>query len=421
MTDFSTTENSTPYPGPASSIELTLAMITVFLAPLNYLRASFVYFTLGDVFAFSTFILMLTKGRLPLRPFGAISGLWFASVLMFLTGFMMGSILNGDPIAGTTAIGQYCVTLILMPMIILQRSRRETELLILAFVASICVSMIHGAYYVNYYPDDGRFVSINGRLKGLVERVNGAGAMAAFAITFLTWLRYVGRIHIILFLLLLSPIVYGLLLTGSNTGFYLTAIGVFGLAVLSGSARAIIKLLSAMIALFAVALLWGDAFLPEVFQERVFEAVRAGDASESGTFDERFMLILEAQKIADDTVWLGLGIDQYEEVSALDAPVHNTYLLTLSEGGLMSLLGLVGMLLTGIYIAWFERFFRHNWINSALSLSIVVMVALVMNAIPHFYARFWTVPWMLALSVSLMPVTISARSRTRIFAKAEQQ
>lgn len=48
--------------------DFILVAITVFLSPMNYLRADFAYITLGDCFALLTLGVMLVQGRLPLTP-----------------------------------------------------------------------------------------------------------------------------------------------------------------------------------------------------------------------------------------------------------------------------------------------------------------------------------------------------------------
>src|SRR3546814_6239292 len=50
-------------------------------------------------------------------------------------------------------------------------------------------------------------------------------------------------------------------------------------------------------------------------------------------------LIREAWGIVEDTMIVGLGVDQYRTISFADTPVHNMYLLLWAEGGLLALLG----------------------------------------------------------------------------------
>ena len=93
---------------PESRLEFILVAIAVFLSPLNYFRPGFVYFTLGDFFTLLAFMNMFFNGRLPLRPMGPASGLWFTSVLVFFLGFAAASIINGDAMAGALGLLHCC-------------------------------------------------------------------------------------------------------------------------------------------------------------------------------------------------------------------------------------------------------------------------------------------------------------------------
>src|SRR3546814_1492658 len=72
--------------------------------------------------------------------------------------------------------------------------------------------------------------------------------------------------------------------------------------------------------------------LPEVFQGRVGGAIESGDMSQAGTYTGRMDLIREAWGIVEDTMIVGLGVDQYRTISFADTPVHNMYLLLWAEG-----------------------------------------------------------------------------------------
>ena len=347
---------------PETRVEFVLVAIAVFFSPLNYFRPGIVFFTLGDFFILLAFFVVLFKGRLPLRPLGSASTLWFASVLTFLAGFAAASIINGDAMAGALGLMQYCFSFVLLPWIILRRSRKETETLIFLFVLSIALAMIHGAYYVNFVPGRNDFVSGNGRLSGLFEKENESGVLAALSLVFLVWLRGVHRVTTLGAILLFLPVTYGVLLTGSNTAFYLCIVGVI---------------------------------------------------------DDRLFLIQESMKFGNETLWLGYGIDQYEEKSAIGAPVHNAYLLTLTEGGAVSLVGLAGLFASGIYVIWRYKMMMGGAKNTALAVTILMMLMMVLNTSPHFYARFWLVPWMLGLSVCLTGREIKLPSVARPLRRAQ--
>ena len=195
-------------------------MVFVALAPVNFLRLGGIYFTASDFFGIATLMLMLLNRRVPLAFFGPVTSLWLLSFLLFLGGLMLGSMLGGDPLAGLVVFVQYSYSLIIIPMVISARRLDETLILLRVFVFSIAAIMLHGAILVNFVSNaDPTIVSPSGRLRSLIGRENAAAAMAAVAITFNVYLRLIGEIRIRYFVPSIAVLIYGLLLTGSNTGF----------------------------------------------------------------------------------------------------------------------------------------------------------------------------------------------------------
>lgn len=384
-------------------LDLILAAIAVFLSPINYLRAGFAYITLSDVFVLLTLAVMYAQGRVPLLPFGRASAAWYGSVFLLVLGLMLASVVNGDLVAGITISAQYCFSLLIIPMLLLQRSRAEVLFLIMVFIAAMVFVMLHGAWYMEFAPDDRRFIKANGRLDSLMERENAAAALAATAITFSMWLYFIRKIRLYMLVLVVIPLVYGLLLTGSNTGFFLTMIGAVCLVVLGGAMRILVGMVLVGGGLAFIILNWGELFLPEIFVERVLGALETGDMDKAGTFSDRMYLIHEAFGVTRHTIFMGIGADQYRQISAHGTPVHNTYMLVLAEGGMISLLGVFGLLGTGIMIGLPALLTRRLHWYGVLTVTSVIMLMLMMNGVAHFYARFWVVPWILALGMSLAP------------------
>lgn len=392
----------------ARRLELYLAGATVALSPMNYFRLEMAYFTASDFFGFLTVIVMLLNRSVPLRFFGPATSLWLFSLMLFLGGLLLGSIVQGDPVDGLIAFVQYFYSLVLIPIIISCRRLEETFLLMRVLIYSVSAIMLFGIYLIVFVPDaNPMLVSGSGRLRSLLERENAAGAMAAIAITFSVYLRIVGIFGLVHFVAIMAILVYGLMLTGSNTGFGAATLGTGMILLLAGGVRTIVAaaLLAAIFS--ATVLQFGDLFLPEVFQRRVFGALSSVDIEQAGTFMDRFALMQEAFQLSNETVWLGLGADQYRTFSSYGAPVHNTYLLVLSEGGVLSLLGLSGFFLSAFALGIVAYRSPESRMLGALTLVTVILFALLLNAFAHFYARFWHVPLALAMSLSLPRVAYS--------------
>lgn len=385
----------------SQEIERLLVIAAVFLSPMTYLRTDIVFFTLSDLVASAAFVVMIANRRVPLRPFADMTSFWLFSVLLLCSGLIAGSLLNGDPLTGAVGVIQYVFSFVCIPLLILGRPARETMFLCKVMAFSLVFVMLHGVLYSVFSPDDARFFSRNGRLTGLIERENGVGLLAGVGIVYVMWLYFISQISGIVFLALVAPVAYGLLLSASNSGFIVAVVGIFGVSFFHGSAKHILAFIGIGVLALAALFLFGQYFLPEVFQERVYGALTTGDSSEAGTFDGRLLLIQEAIYLIDRSIWLGVGVDQHRLISQYGAPVHNTYLLLFSEGGLVSLLGFVCLLLTLAFVGWRSFCNPETRWSGVLMFTILLMFAVALNGVTHVYGRFLSVPLLLPAAICL--------------------
>lgn len=382
--------------------ELACVVCAVFLSAANFLRMNLFYFTLSDLFFCISLSIRVFSSGLPLRIWGRASSIvWFCGLLLLCSGLMVSSLMSAAPTRGIVIVGQYMFAYLVIALALCGRDLRSMILLGRAYVFSIFLMCLHGIYLIHF---DGQrntsFVSGNGRLTGFVERENECAAVIALAMPILLLLASRGRIGKIYAALAGGTMAYGILLTGSNTGLASFAFAIVGFMVLSGYWKRVMV----GIACLAPLVLWvghsGRDYLPVVFQKRVLGALETGDLSQAGSFDHRLELIHEALGRLEANMWVGLGADQYQVSSAVEQPVHNLYLLLFTEGGLIAAIGFVVMI-----AATFQpimRAFRTPGgpAYAACALVSVSMFALVANAFPHFYGRFWTVPVILTLALA---------------------
>ncbi|MEM5545016.1 hypothetical protein WNY61_20015 [Sulfitobacter sp. AS92] len=395
-----------------SKLDSKLAALTVFLSPMNFFRLDVVYLTLADAAACATLLVMLLKGNVPRAPLGMVTPIWLTGVLLLAAGLTIGSVVNGNLLSLVVILLQYFFSLIALVYVLAGREYRETVALLKVLVFSIAVVMAFGAYVVHYVPDpDLRLVSASGRLRSLVERENATAALGSIAIVLLLNLTLDGKFRRITAALIIPVLLYGVILTGSNTGLILTVFGATVTALFSNSARVTIGFILAGVTAVIVAKFAGDIILPEIFQERVLTALTTRDLSQAGTFEDRYLLILEALEIARDTLGVGLGADQYRTISAYGAPVHNSYLLLLTEGSLISLLGLVLLLLSGVTLAWAAIVEADARTEGLIALIVCLIYAVMLSSFTHFYARFWNVPLVLALALAAASHKTKSRNR----------
>lgn len=214
----------------SQEIERLLVIAAVFLSPMTYLRTDIVFFTLSDLVASAAFVVMIANRRVPLRPFADMTSFWLFSVLLLCSGLIAGSLLSGDPLTGAVGVIQYVFSFVCIPLLLLGRPARETMFLCKVMAFSLVFVMLHGVLYSVFSPDDARFFSRNGRLTGLIERENGVGLLAGVGIVYVMWLYFISQISGIVFLALVAPVAYGLLLSASNSGFIVAVVGIFGIS-----------------------------------------------------------------------------------------------------------------------------------------------------------------------------------------------
>lgn len=125
--------------------------------------------------------------------------------------------------------------------------------------------------------------------------------------------------------------------------------------------------------------------------------------SQAGTFTHRSQLIAEAWEMSKDTLFIGLGVDRFRVVSIHGMPVHQFWMLLLTEGGLISFTGLV--LMFGVLGMMGLRAIQSHREDGAMVLAILAILFIFSTSIPHMYNRLWITPLMLALATTFARTT----------------
>ena len=395
------------------ALEGLLIVGAVFFAPFNFLRTDLFYFTLSDAFATLVLALMLFNRTLPIRFFGFVTPLWALGLTLMTGGLIVSSVVNGDVNRGLIVFVEYIFAYTVIPIVLGTRSWRELIPLVNVFVWSIICTCLFGIYLIHVVGETNtNFVSGSGRMMSFVERDNECAAVIGLTVPLVLWLREIGRYGIPRMVATLAILLYGLMLTGSNTGLLVTASGITIYHLVTFSWR---KALAGLCLAVLLALAGGGAteYLPPVFQKRVLGAIESGDLNQAGTFEGRERLIAEAAGLAENTTLLGFGADQYREISIYQAPVHNTYLLVLTEGGMFAALGLLLVLSAGFVAAGAVMRLPGGAPHAACTLAVSVVFAGILVAVPHVFGRFWVVPLALAIAVSLAFLRQGAPARSQ--------
>jgi O-antigen ligase len=379
-------------------LERVLVSAAIFLSLFPSWRYRPVFFTASDLaFCLSLLAILLTRG-LPRAPFGMLTPYWFAGFALLVGALFASSLINGEPTRAIIVGAQYFFSFILLPLIVLGRDREATISLVQVFAVGVFVANLASVVlYYSGYTGEFRFVTGNGRLASFAEGPNGHAQMIALACPLVLYLWLAGRMATYYLVALLVILLLSLVLTSSNNGIAMAVLGVSAFFVVLRNLRYLARAAAGVAVCLVLILVWGSYWLPATFEQRVLGAVRSGSIEEAGSFHDRLVLMNEALEMVDETMLLGIGVDQYRLRSQYGAPVHNTYLLLWTEGGLPALIGWASLLL----IAWFGVLYvgRRHRLEAATAFAVAAMVTFIGFTTGHVYARQSVVPLCLAMAL----------------------
>jgi len=282
-------------------------------------------------------------------------------------------------------------------------------------VVSVLVLDVHGIfvfYTVGYTGVRYGVVTGGGRLATMLGNANLAALINALTLPLLLHMWHAGIFKNIVGAIGLAIIAFTVILTSSNSGLICLTFSALVFAGVVMNLRLIRRLIvMGMLGAFVLAF-GGTQLLPAAFQQRVLGAVTTGDLSEAGTFDDRLALMEEAKAMIVQNGYLlfGLGADQYRQVSALEAPVHDVYLLVWTEGGLSALLGWLAVFVVALGLGVSARKRRTGAYEGGTLIAIVLVFLVGATFSPHMYARHYLTPVMLGLAL----VMNALRSTTEV-------
>lgn len=389
----------------------------VFLAGCPILRLGSLTITASDVALLTAIVIFVGRGRIRRQPFGSLTGLWLTCFVAMIGGLFVSSAVNGDTLRWLNVASQYCLALLFVPYVLFSLDLRFAQRLPVIFVVGVSVSQLIGIVSFSLFTFQDThdllgpgFITGNGRIGAMAGEPNPNGALIAFSVPMLVYAWAQRLLRPALVFICAGLLACGLLLSASFTGFVATAVAL-SVALAIAGIRHLLITVAVIVALVSLFFATGIA-LPEVFRERVASAIATGDLSQAGTFVARSELIKEAWTLTQDTLFLGMGVDQYREVSRYGAPVHNLHLLLWTEGGAIAFAGLLMLLGQLLLLAiWGVR--RHR-AQSAMACAAVVVFLIYTMSIPHMYSRFWVLPVFVGLcTIYAMPSSYRTHVNTR--------
>jgi O-antigen ligase len=374
----------------------------VFFAAYLTWRPFEVMFTLSDALFCVAAVGLAIGNGLHLRPFGALTPWWLLAYITMVSGLLVGTIANGEPLRWSVAAAQYGFAMIVLPCLLIGHGADRTLWLAKIMLAGVVAMEAFGigVYFLSSggYEDHQRlgidFISGSRRLGAFPGDANWNGAYIAMCLPFIVYLHGKRQLPGWLALIAAAVLIEGLLLSASVSAILSATVAVAATLVV-GWRRLPIWPFAAGAAGIVVYVAAGLP-LPQAFGNRVAPAIGSGSIDSAGTFSGRYDLMREAWQMVGDTTFVGIGFDQFRQVSMHGAPVHNMYLLLWSEGGTLALFGWLAMI--GMLVAGAIAVMRLDRMTSALALSVVAVFAVSSNASPHMYARLWMVPVAMAMA-----------------------
>ena len=332
-----------------------------------------------------------------------MTAMWCIALAMMLGGLLVGSIVNGDPLRWANIASQYLFGFLLLPMIFMSEEKELMKRYLVYFVYGVFLvqaAAITASYTMTYSQISGifgpSFVAGNGRIGGMVGDANLNGAVIGFALVILADAMSNRLVRVLFGVPIGLVLLWALLATASFTAFASAMIALAVYMAIS-NVRALFKF-GVPFFLFVVAYIAFEGPLPGAFSERVLGAVLTGDLNEAGTYTHRAALVKEAWEMSGRTLFIGLGVDQYRVESAYGLPVHQFPMILLTEGGLASLAGLLGIfMILGLLALKSMQYNRHD---AAMMLGLLVILLIFSTSIPHMYNRVWIAPMMLAVAAN---------------------
>ena len=390
-----------------AGLEHILVSAAVLLAHFPSWRHPAVFFTLSDLlFCLTLLTIVLTRG-LPRAPLGPLMPYWLGACALLVLPLVGSSLISGVPTRALIVIAQYLFSFALLPFVIMGRDHDATIHLVKIFVIGAVVANLGGVlFYYWGFGGDFAYVSGAGRLTGFVGDPNGTAHMVALTCPLVVYLWLSRRMALYYVVPALLVLAITLVLTSSNNGLALTGLGLAALLVTLRNMRYLARALAGLAICLLLIFAWGSFWLPATFEQRVLGAVRSGSLDGAGTFEGRLALMNEAIELLDDTMLVGLGVDQYRVLSRFGAPVHNTFLLIWTEGGLPALLGWLGLLIMVIAGA---VLLAGRRLDGAAACAVGLVFACIGFTTSHTYGRHLVVPVHLAMALVL--ASAAARSR----------
>lgn len=420
-----------------------LTCLAIFLTPFYTFRISAgLNITASDVVFVSCLLILLSvlvvrgririyRGDLRYRDFAFV---WPIAAIMITLGFLISDVFAAPPIDRTVSTAvQYWMVMVVPPLVMLTNSERYSAHYCRAFLVGMLVTaglaIVLKLGLPGVYDELVRSGIFIGRDRmGSFMGSNGLGKTIGTTFPLLLYQRYALGMDKRRWIMAITVLIIGLFMASSFGGtittiagitttllLYLPRMGMQSFSKVQG--KAIGVAVSVFMGFCALILLHisgidlsdlTDSIL-HTYRRRVAPVLATGDILNAGSLSTKLDLAREALDWIESSPVLGMGSRQFVENQRQGITVHNTYLLLWSEGGILSFLGLLTMLVGCIVLGAlrYRSRFEADWKLGVVLLSTTVATGVAMMTNNYSYGRFELMPLWISFYLAVVTVTHS--------------
>lgn len=387
---------------------------SVVLLLIPVLKFGDVNASFGDALMVITLGMMIILRRLRVEVV-RYGKLWFISGMLLIGGFCLSAVINTGNLAETiNGIIQYLFVILLFPAFFF--SVKQSRSLIYGFMVGIALNVAVAIIAWHQGLTFGGMWGIAGRMAGLFGNPNAfAKTMALAFVIFLNmtmkergWTKAVG------FLLMFSCVI-GVMLSASFGGIIALCIG-------AGIYLIYLRKIRVIVVLCILFVVFRIVYVSEIFRG-MNEKLNKRSAMFQSNADIRSLgsFELKMQRNQESLQWifahplLGRGMEDLEDLGN-DIRVHNWLLIAYEEGGLLSFLGVFGIL---VYLIQFMKERYRLCCAETRALAIAFLVVFILNAQTNtqMNGRFWWVGLFIVMSI----INTEAMSNRRFVTGTDDQ
>lgn len=401
-------------------LEYKLICLAFFLAPFDTIRLPGIYLTISDLVLILILPLLLINLLRHNNKINSITVRLASACFLIIFGFIISIFRgSGDAVLPTISYSiQFLFVLFYLPLLLNKYILKKDIYLkmlyyyVLGFLTSILIGLT-----INFFLPgiDSTLVSkgifVSSSRFGAFIGSNGLAKLISVIIPLVFLLYHRKMIDKKYLLIAILVLLLALLKTSSNGGTLATVFSISMVLILSKTWK-LKKEIYAIIGISALVgsvLIINDYLDIQMFINRVYNNLKYLNLAEAGSYNIKIELMKEAIGMISKNPLIGIGADQYPNLSSFNSNVHNSYLLFWSEGGIISLIGFLY-----IPVILFKLALNRNNIKRDKNTSIYIFTFAIVTMVnfitdTQIYQRFRMIPMILVIYILYQNVYISKR------------